>query len=127
MAIRISVLLVAVALICLFLRSSRPEIALMIALAAGAAAFVMSMDEIDRIVHAVKTALQRAEVESEDAETIIKAAGVSVAGEYAAQLCRDAGEGALAQRVDFAVKISLMALAVPLMLRVLDVILVLGI
>lgn len=99
----------------------------MIALAAGAAAFVMSMDEIDRIVHAVKTALQRAEVESEDAETIIKAAGVSVAGEYAAQLCRDAGEGALAQRVDFAVKISLMALAVPLMLRVLDVILVLGI
>lgn len=122
MAVKIAVLCVAAAVMCLFLRSFRPEIALTVALAAGVIACMLSLDELREIVSRIKTAFQSAQVEEEDVIMIIKAMGIAIVGEYGAQLCRDAGEGALAQRVDMAVRISLMALAVPLIMRVLDVI-----
>ena len=122
MAVKIAVLCVAAAVMCLFLRSFRPEIALTVALAAGVIACMLSLDELREIVRGIKTAFQSAQVEEEDVIMIVKAMGFAIAGEYSAQLCRDAGEGALAQRVDMAVRISLMALAVPLIMRVLDVI-----
>ncbi len=126
MAIKIAVMCVAVAVLCLFLRSSRPEIALTVALAAGVFACVLSINELGEIVNAVKKALLLAEVKDEDVVLIVKASGIAIAGEYGAQLCKDAGEGGLAQRVDIAVRLTLMALTAPLIMQVLDEIMRLG-
>lgn len=117
---------VAAAVMCLFLKSSRPEIAMTVALAAGVFACVLSLDELREVVDMVKNALSMARVEAEDALLIVKVSGIAIAGEYAAQLCRDAGEGSLAQRVDMAVRLTLMALTAPLMMRALNEIMGLG-
>ena len=93
----------------------------MVALAAGVCACILSIDEISRIVDAVKMVFDQSEIRTEDTQVILKAAGISIAGEYGAQLCRDAGEGSLAQRVDMAVSISLLALASPFLLRAVSV------
>lgn len=122
MAFRISVLCAAAALLCLSVRPARPEIAMAVAVAAGAAACVMSAEEIVKVARLLEEALDRAQIPSEDCGLILKSAGISLAGEYGAQLCRDAGEGALAQRVDMAVRISLLALAAPVALRALEAI-----
>lgn len=112
---------------CLFLKSSRPEIALTVALAAGALACVLSLDELREVIDTVKQALSVAKVEDEDALLLVKATGIAIAGEYGAQLCRDAGEGGLSQRVDMAVKLTMMALTAPVIMRVMDAIMGLGI
>ncbi|MBQ6716485.1 MAG: hypothetical protein IJN21_08220 [Clostridia bacterium] len=127
MALKIAVLCVAAACLCLFLRAGRPEMSLMVALAAGVCACILSLDELARIVGAIKTVFHNASLPSEDMSIILKAAGISIVGEYGAQLCRDAGEGALAQRVDMAIRISLLALASPLLLRAISVFSELGI
>ena len=127
MAIKVAVMCVAVAVLCLLLKSSRPEIALSVALAAGIFACILSLEELKEIVDTVKRALAMAEVKSEDALLILKASGIAVAGEYGAQLCRDAGEGGLSQRVDMAVRLTLMALTAPVIMRVLDAIMGLGV
>lgn len=93
----------------------------MVALAAGVCACVLSIDELGQIVNTIKTVFGQASLRSEDTQIILKAAGISIAGEYGAQLCRDAGEGALAQRVDMAIRISLLALASPFLLRAISV------
>ena len=121
------VICAAAALLCLNIRSIRPEIAVAVALAAGVFAAGLSIKELSAITGMVKEALLQAEIRSGDAETILKAAGIAIAGEYGAQLCRDAGEGALAQRVDMAVRISLIALACPVAYRALNIISELGI
>ena len=126
MAVKIAVMCVAVAVLCLFLRSSRPEIALSIALAAGVLACILSIDELKEIVDTVNRALALARVEREDALLIVKVSGIAIAGEYGAQLCKDAGEGSLAQRVDMAVRLTLMAMTAPVIMRVLDEIMRLG-
>lgn len=118
MAFKISVMCVACALLCLNIRSVRPEIALAVSLAAGALALCLMLDEIGGVVKAIRELMSDSMIKDDDAVLIIKAAGIAVAGEYASGLCRDAGENALSQRVDMAVKVSLAALSAPLALRV---------
>ena len=95
--------------------------ALMTALAAGVCACILSLDELSQIAGTVRSVISQSGLSSEEAGVILKAAGISVAGEYGAQLCRDAGEGALAQRVDMAVRISILVIASPLLLRAISV------
>ena len=118
MAFKISVMCVACALLCLNIRSVRPEIALAVSLAAGAVALCLMLDEIGGVVKAIRELMSDSMIKDDDAVLIMKAAGIAVAGEYASGLYRDAGENALSQRVDMAVKVSLAALSAPLALRV---------
>lgn len=46
-------------------------------------------------------------------ETILKALGIAVVAESAADICRDFGESAIAARVEFAAKSLIMLLALP--------------
>lgn len=46
-------------------------------------------------------------------ETILKALGIAVVAETAADICRDFGESAIAARVEFAAKSLIMLLALP--------------
>lgn len=46
-------------------------------------------------------------------ETVIKVLGIAVISESAADLCRDAGESAIASKTEFAAKIMIIYLALP--------------
>ena len=48
------------------------------------------------------------------AGTLMKALGVTLAAQFTAELCRDAGEGALASKLELAGKAEILLLSVPL-------------
>lgn len=117
MALKIAVLCVATAVICVAIRVHRPEIALVTALAAGIAACVLALDGLKTTAQAFQAILNRTGVSDENTALILKVCGLALIGEYASALCRDAGENALAQRVDFGMRISLISLIAPLAAR----------
>jgi len=53
-------------------------------------------------------------------ETILKIIGVAYIAEFGAQICRDAGEGAIASKVEFAAKVIVIVLAIPVIAAVFD-------
>jgi len=114
MALKISAMCVCAALMITSIRSIKPEVALAAALAAGAAACILSLDEIKELTKLFREFTENAGIADETAAILLKTCGISISGEYAAQICRDAGEGALAQRIEFSVRITLIALAAPL-------------
>lgn len=122
MALRVAALCVAAAIVCSSVRAIRPEITLTVALAAGATACVLSMDEIETLVGGLRDLLKSASLRQSDISLILRTGGLTLVGEYAAQLCRDAGEGALSQRVEFSTRITLLALSLPLVTEVLGAI-----
>lgn len=119
MAIKIAALCVAAAVICVAIRVNRPEIAMATGLAAGLVACLMATDELGAIVSLVRDMASGAGLGDADSALLLRACGLALIGEYASALCRDAGESALSQRVEFAMRISLLALAAPLASRVL--------
>ncbi len=122
MALKIAAICVSAAIVCLAIRVNRPEIALAAALAAGTIACLLAVGELGATVELLKTMLNSSGMGEADSYLILRACGLSLIGEYAAQLCRDAGEGALAQRVEMGMRVSLLALCAPLAKDVLKMI-----
>ncbi|MHB8157554.1 MAG: stage III sporulation protein AD, partial [Desulfocucumaceae bacterium] len=52
--------------------------------------------------------------------TILKIVGIAYIADFGAQICRDAGEGAVASKIEFAAKIMVLVLAVPIVVAVLN-------
>ena len=116
-AVKIAALVVAAAVLCVAIRVNRPELAMAVGLIAGLTACLLSMDELAGAVRVLKEWLAKAD--DGDTALLLRLCRLSLIGEYAAQLCRDAGEGALAQRVEFGTRVSLTALLTPLAAEVL--------
>lgn len=101
-------------------KSQRPEMAVLLSVAAGVILFLLVLGKIGSIMDVVKDLAARAGLSMAYLGTILKIIGIAYIAEFGAQICRDAGEGAVASKVEFAAKILIMVLAVPIVVAVLQ-------
>lgn len=102
------------------LREQRPEIALPLSLAAGVIIFLLVLSKIGEILTVLSELAQRADLNRFYLATLLKIVGIAYIAEFGAQVCRDAGEEAVATRVEFAAKILVVFLALPIVVAVLE-------
>ena len=121
-AVSVTLLCVAAALACAVMRSSRPEMAFAVALAAGAAALVMLSGDLRSAVGLIGELSEESGFSQGGSGLLIRAAGIALVSEFGAQLCRDAGESALAGRIDLAARLALLVMASPLIGEVLGLV-----
>ena len=119
-ALRILALCVSAALICASLRTAHPQIASAVALAAGVAALMLSTEDLGRFAGAVRQLEDYARQGGSHQIYLIKICGVSMIAEFASDICRDAGEAALARRIDAGVKIGVAATALPVAAEIME-------
>ena len=105
----------AAAMLCTTIRLQRPELATAVSLAVGAAVLAMlSAQARGFLPEAQRLWGMLSEMDGASGSAMLKAAGVTVIAELAGQLCRDAGETALAGRVALISRVTILALCVPL-------------
>ena len=115
MALRWIGVCLAAAMACAVIRPQRPELATAVSLAAGAAAMLglaLYLEASLPRLQALKALAAGADDQTVNA--ILRCAGISVLSELAGQLCRDAGETALAGRVRLIGRVAILALCLPL-------------
>ncbi|MGX8706999.1 MAG: SpoIIIAC/SpoIIIAD family protein [bacterium] len=121
MAIQWIGLCVAAALICAMLRPQRPELAMGISLAVGAAALTMLALKVRAALPELKGLTALFQTMDGDAVTaMLRAAGITILAELGGQLCRDAGETALAGRIGLIARVAILALCVPVASRLVE-------
>ena len=116
MAIQWIALCVAAAMICALVRVERPELATAVSLAVGAAVLAMLFARLragEMRLDALGRAFQGMDADIRDA--VLRGAGISIIADLGAQLCRDAGESALAGRVTLIARAAMLALCLPLL------------
>ena len=119
-ALRIVALCIAAALVCAALRAAHPQVASAVALAAGVGALMLSVGDLGKLSSALRTLEQTANAGGADGTWLIKLCGVALVAELASDVCRDAGEAALAKRIDLGVRLSVTAAALPLAAQILE-------
>lgn len=105
------------------LRTQRPEMALQLALVAGAVLFFLVLGKLSAVVYTMQQLASRAQVNPAYMGTVFRIVGIAYLTGFAAQISRDAGEGAIASRIEIAAKIIIMFLAIPIMWAVLETVL----
>ncbi len=104
----------------LILRQERPVMAVLLSVAFSVMIFLLMMGKLGSIINLMKELSRRAEVNYFFMATVIKILGVAYLGEFAASICQDAGENAVAKKVEFAAKIIIAVLALPVMVAILE-------
>lgn len=107
----------------LVVRQHRPELALLLSLAAGVVIFVAMVSRVLAVVEALQNLGSRARVDGAYMGTVLKIIGIAYLADFGGQILGDAGEKALAAKVEMAGKILILLLAIPLLLAILDTLL----
>lgn len=108
------------AVLLVVVRQQRPEMGLLLSLAAGALIFLFVLDKVSSVVALLEELAAAARVDRLYLTTLLKIIGVSYLAEFGAQVCRDAGEQAVAARVELAAKVLIVVLAMPIVVAVLE-------
>lgn len=96
------------------------EIGVLLSLTAGLIIFFMILGQIGSVFQVLKDLASQANISMAYLGTILKIVGIAYIADFGAQICRDSGEGALAAKVEFAAKILVLVLAVPIIVAVLQ-------
>lgn len=107
----------------LFFKDKRGDLATLIILAAGVIVFLFCLSELGQILTFLKTISQKAGIDIVYLGIVLKILAIAYLASFASEICRDAGAGSLASKVEFSGKIFILALAIPILMAVLDSIL----
>lgn len=100
------------------LKQIRPEIALQLSILAGATIFILILSKVRVIVDLLQNLADQANISSYYLLIILKIVGVAYLAEFGAQICRDAGESALATKIELAAKVGVIILAIPIIVAI---------
>lgn len=113
-------LAIVVTVIGTVLRQIKPEMAIQLSILAGVAIFLLIMDKIRIIIDLMQKLADQANISSYYLFIILKVVGVAYLAEFGCQICRDAGENALATKVEIAAKIFVVILAIPIIVAIME-------
>jgi len=113
-------LAIVVTVIGTVLRQIKPEMAIQLSILAGVAIFLLIMDKIRIIIDLMQKLADQANISSYYLFIILKVVGVAYLAEFGCQICKDAGENALATKVEIAAKIFVVILAIPIIVAIME-------
>ena len=97
-----------------------PEHGLALGLAAGAVILVAALSEALPLFRELESLLERSGASQEYVNVLLRALGVCLLTELAADTCRDAGEQGLASKAELVGKLALLTVSLPLFRKVGD-------
>ncbi len=104
------------------LKQQKPEFALQVSIVTGLLIFIFVISKLNYVIEVLNNLAKRVDMDLLYFSTILKVIGVAYIAEFGAQIARDAGEGAIASKIELAGKVLIMVLAVPVLTSLLDLI-----
>ncbi len=109
---------VTATIIAVLLKKYNPEYSVVISLLAGVLTLFLILSKLSPAISEISNLLAAAGMANEYGAVLFKALGVCFLAQFAADSCRDAGESALASKVELAGKVLILLLALPLFRQV---------
>lgn len=113
---------VSAAVLAVFVKNWKPELAMTISLIASAVMFFSAMPYLKSVVTMLRDISAQVGIESKYIRLILKLMGIAYIAQFGAELCRDAGETAIASKIEFAGKVIITAISFPVMYKLLELV-----
>ena len=112
-----------VTVLLIIIRKERPEMAVLLALAAACLILVALLKNIGQIITVFESLALKARLDMVYLKLVIKIIGLAYLAGFGAQICKDAGENSMAAKIELAGKIFILGLGIPIMIGILDLVL----
>lgn len=89
----------------------------------GSVMFLILIDQISAVLKMIERVAAEAKVSNVYVETLLKIIGIAYIAEFGAQVTKDAGQGAIASKIELAGKILILVMAIPILTVIIETIL----
>ncbi len=113
---------ISAAVFAVFIRGWKPELAMQVSLVATVVILASVLPYLKIIVEMLRDISQQAGIESRYINVILKVIGIAYIAQFASELCRDAGESAIASKIEVGGKIIIMTISMPIIYSLLEVV-----
>lgn len=107
-------------ILAMVVKEQRPLFSFVITVITGILIFLFVADHIWKVIYVLEKIVFQASIDLYYLETILKIIGISYIAEFGAQITRDAGEGAIASKIEVAGKILILIMAIPIIQAILE-------
>lgn len=107
----------------LVIREQKPMFAYLLAAFVGVAIFLMLIGQIDSVISVLEELADRSGIPSVYLKTMLKIIGIAYIAEFGAQIVRDAGLESIASKIEFAGKMLILVMAVPIISVIVETVL----
>ena len=109
--------------IIIIVKQYKPEFAIYVSLAAGILILGMTFDTISQIVGVINDYTNKASINNKFVIVLLKITGIAILAEFGTSMCEDAGESAIATKIDIGSKVLIVSASIPIISSLLEVIL----
>lgn len=109
-------------IIIIILKQYKPDFAIYISILAGAIILLLVMDKLSNIVTLLSSIQNKANMNNQFLVILLKITGIAFLTEYASSICKDAGESAIATKIDLGGKVLIIAISIPIIQALLELI-----
>ncbi len=109
-------------IIIIILKQYKPDFAIYISILAGAIILLLVMDKLSSIISLLSSIQNKANINNQFLVILLKITGIAFLTEYASSICKDAGESAIATKIDLGGKVLIIAISIPIIQALLELI-----
>jgi len=110
-------------IIAVIIKQYKPEFAIYASIITGAIIIFLVLDKITAIISLLTNLSKKTGINAEYLKILLKITGIAILTEFAVSICKDAGESAIASKVDFGGKIIVISMSIPIISALLELIL----
>jgi stage III sporulation protein AD len=107
----------------LVIREQKPMFAYLLAAFVGVAIFLAFVGKIDKVISVLEDLANRSGIPTVYLKTMLKIIGIAYVAEFGAQIVRDAGLESIASKIEFAGKMLILVMAVPIISVIVETVL----
>lgn len=109
-------------IIIIIIKQYKPEFSIYISIIAGILIIALSLDKLTGIINILTTLSNKTGINSQYLGILLKITGIAILTEFAVSICNDAGESAIATKIDLGGKIIIISISIPIIVALLELI-----
>ena len=109
-------------IISIITKQYKPEFSIYISIMAGVIIIFLVLDKMTGIINLLTNLSKKTGINAEYLSILLKITGIAILTEFAVSICQDAGENAIAKKMDFGGKVIIISISIPIISALLEVI-----
>ena len=107
-------------IIIVILKQYKPEFAIYVSMIAGVLILVLSIQKLTGIINLLQSLANKTYINKSFLSILLKITGIAFITEFAVSICSDAGEKAIASKIEIGSKVIIIAMSIPIITSLLE-------
>ena len=109
-------------IIIVLLKQYKPEFAIYVSMIAGVLILVLSIQKLTGIINLLQSLANKTYINKSFLSILLKITGIAFITEFAVSICSDAGEKAIASKIEIGSKVIIIAMSIPIITSLLELV-----